>query len=99
MLFSCLAFGFAVSSFAHRRQSQDPFQTIVYLIVLIPTALWGYYKTANARLVLLQFIPLATCAAMAISIMGHSLCLRPRPFTHVADDEEKRRMVIPGDFK
>jgi ABC-type polysaccharide/polyol phosphate export permease len=96
MLLFCLAFGFAVSSFAHRRQDRDPFQTVVYITVLVPVAVWGYHETSDARLVLLELIPLATCVAMIISITVHSLYRHLRSSIRVFGDE-KRRISIQSD--
>ncbi|KAL2144160.1 hypothetical protein VTI28DRAFT_9535 [Corynascus sepedonium] len=95
MLFSCLVFGCCVSSFTHRRQEQDPFQFVVYLIILGCAAIIGYTVRAHLHLILLGYLPWATCVAMAISISAHSAyrCLRPDPATTSQRDEEKERLL------
>ncbi|KAL2180303.1 uncharacterized protein P884DRAFT_236984 [Thermothelomyces heterothallicus CBS 202.75] len=93
MLFSCLVFGCCVSSFTYRRQDQDPFQFVIYLILLGCVAMIGYAVGARLHLILLGYLPWATCAAMAISISGHSVYkyLKTNP-TGPGQDEEKARL-------
>jgi len=90
MLVSCLVFGCCVSSFTHRRQSQDPFQFVVYLVLLGGAALAGYGLRADPHVVLLGYLPFATCAAMAVSVSGHGAYRRIRPNVAARRrDEEK----------
>ncbi|KAH6853677.1 hypothetical protein B0I37DRAFT_12775 [Chaetomium sp. MPI-CAGE-AT-0009] len=95
MLLSCLVFGCCVSSFAHRRQSQDPFQFVVYLVLLSCAATIGYIVQAHVYLILLGYLPWATCAAMVISISGRGVYrfLKPHVTTTSQGDEEKTRFV------
>lgn len=95
MLFSCLVFGCCVSSFTHRRQSQDPFQFAVYLVLLSCGAAIGYAARAHVYLILLGYLPWATCAAMIISISGRGVYrwLKPRTATTTRGDEEKARFL------
>ncbi|KAK3906673.1 hypothetical protein C8A05DRAFT_40521 [Staphylotrichum tortipilum] len=90
MLLSCLLFGCCVSSFTHRRQSQDPFQFVVYLVLLGGAALVGYGLRADPHLVLLGYLPFATCAAMAITVMGHGAYswLKPDVAARLRDEEK-----------
>lgn len=92
MLFSCLVFGCCVSSFTHRRQNQDPFQFVVYVLLLGGAALVGYGVRANVHLILLGYLPWATCAAMTVSISGHSVyrCLKPDVVAGQGDEEKAR---------
>jgi hypothetical protein len=54
----------------------------------------GFLGRANVHLVLLGYLPWATCAAMAISILGHSAYRRLRPDVAMTQrDEEKPRLV------
>ena len=95
MLFSCLLFGCCVSSFTHRRQSQDPYQFVVYLVLLSFAATIGYAARAHVYLILLGYLPWATCAAMVTSISGRGVyrCLRPQIATTGQGDEEKARFL------
>ena len=94
MLFSCVVFGCCVSSFTHRRQSQDPFQFVIYFLLLGGAAVVGYGLRAHAHLILLGYLPWATCAAMAISISGHCVYRRLVPDVGaVQGDEEKARLL------
>jgi hypothetical protein len=90
MLFSSLLFGCCVSSFIYRRQSQDPFQFVVYFALLGGAALLGHGVRASAHLILLGYLPSATCAAMVISMWGHRLYkwLRPDVVTTRGDEEK-----------
>ncbi|KAK4105814.1 hypothetical protein N658DRAFT_441392 [Parathielavia hyrcaniae] len=92
MLFSCLLFGCCVSSFVLRRQSRDPFQFLVFVVLLGGTALAGYAVREDVHLILLGYLPWATCTAMAISIVGHSLYrrLRSKGATEQRDEEKTR---------
>ncbi|KAK4136477.1 hypothetical protein BT67DRAFT_439468 [Trichocladium antarcticum] len=94
MLLSCLVFGCCVSSFTHRRQSQDPLQFVVFVLLLGSAAMAGYGVRENVHLVLLGYLPWATCAAMAVSISAHSVHRWLR-LEAGADhgDEEKVRLV------
>jgi hypothetical protein len=76
MLFSCVLFGCCVSSFAQRRQNQDPFQFVFYILFLGGAVLLGYGLQTPRYLILLGYLPLATCAAMTASISVHKLCRR-----------------------
>ncbi|KAK3300295.1 uncharacterized protein B0H64DRAFT_11769 [Chaetomium fimeti] len=92
MLLSCLVFGCCVSSFAHRRQSQDPFQFVVYLVLLSCAAAIGYAARAHVYLILLGYLPWATCVAMVISISGPGVYrfLKPHPTTSQGGGEKAR---------
>ncbi|KAH6634319.1 hypothetical protein B0J18DRAFT_15416 [Chaetomium sp. MPI-SDFR-AT-0129] len=96
MLISCLVFGCCVSSFTHRRLSQDPFLPVVYLALLGFAALVGYRVQAHLHLIILGYIPWATCAAMALSFSGHCAYRwsRPDPSTRSPGDEEKASLLI-----
>ncbi|KAK3310156.1 uncharacterized protein B0T15DRAFT_26785 [Chaetomium strumarium] len=94
MLFSCLVFGCCVSSFTHRRHSEDPFQFVVYIIFLGVVAVTGYGIRTNVHLILLGYLPWATCAAMVTSISGHSIYRWLRPDVGPGHaDEEKARLL------
>ncbi|KAK4185534.1 hypothetical protein QBC35DRAFT_389333 [Podospora australis] len=93
MLGSCLVFGCCVSSFAQRRQSQDPLQFVVFLVVLGAAALVGYGLQASTNLILLGYLPSATCAAMTISISGHGLYRLSNPQAENGADEEKAQLL------
>ncbi|KAL2165244.1 hypothetical protein VTH06DRAFT_540 [Thermothelomyces fergusii] len=91
MLSSCLVFGCCVSSFTYRRQDQDPLQLLVYLVILGCAALIGYAAGAHPYLILLGYLPWATCTAMAISISSHGAYryLKSKDSTGWGKDEEK----------
>jgi len=71
LLVSCLVLGCSVSSFLHRRQAEDQYQLLVFILCIACAVFlaWG----APADIILLRYIPWATCAAMLISYFGHSL--------------------------
>ena len=73
MLLSCLVFGCCVSSFVHRRQDKDPFQFVVYVVMLGSVVIIGRETQASANMILLGYLPWTMCLAMAISIAGHSI--------------------------
>ncbi|KAK4673172.1 hypothetical protein QC763_109480 [Podospora pseudopauciseta] len=93
MLFSCLVFGCVVSSFTQRRQSQDPLQLFVYTTLLGAAALVGYARRESAHLILLGYLPSATCAAMTLSISGHSLYRLLKTGSGATKDEEKAQLL------
>ncbi|KAL2154896.1 hypothetical protein VTH82DRAFT_3572 [Thermothelomyces myriococcoides] len=96
MLFSCLVFGCCVSSFTCRRQDQDAFQFIIYLVILGCVASIGYAVGAHPYLILLGYLPWATCAAMVLSISGHSAyrCLKTKDLTRQSQCEEKAPLLV-----
>ncbi|KAK4451616.1 hypothetical protein QBC34DRAFT_400247 [Podospora aff. communis PSN243] len=81
MLVSCLVFGCCVSSFVHRRQTQDAFQFAVYAVFITAAVISGYGLEASANLILLGYAPWAMCVAMATSLSGHALYRRQRTQT------------------
>lgn len=93
MLFSCLVFGCVVSSFTQRRQSQDPLQLFVYTTLLGAAALVGYARRESAHLILLGYLPWATCTAMTLSISGHSLYRLLKTGSGAIKDEEKAQLL------
>ena len=100
MLFCCFVFGCCVSSFTQRRQRQNPFQFVVYLVLLSGAALVGYWLRADPNLVLLGYLPFATCAAMAISVSGHGAYRRLRPEAAAPPGDEEKAQPgawMPGD--
>ena len=76
VLASALGFGCCVSSFVYRRQGQDPFQVLVFALVVGTVATVAYGTGASPDVLLLGFMPLATCAAMVISVLGHAMLRR-----------------------
>ncbi|KAK4199092.1 hypothetical protein QBC40DRAFT_177053 [Triangularia verruculosa] len=93
MLFSCLVFGCSVSSFTQRRQSKDPLQPFVYAILLGGAALTGYARQESTHLILLGYLPWATCAAMTLSISGHTLYRLLKTGSGATKDEEKAQLL------
>src|SRR6266566_5179665 len=71
LLVACLVLGCSVSSFLHRRQAEDQYQLLVFILCIACAVFlaWG----GPADVILLRYIPWAMCAAMAISYYGHSL--------------------------
>lgn len=78
MLVSCLVFGCCVSSFVHRRQTQDAFQFVIYAVFITAAVVVGYGLEASANLILLGYAPLAMCVGMATSLYGDALFKRQR---------------------
>ncbi|KAK4129525.1 hypothetical protein N657DRAFT_640175 [Parathielavia appendiculata] len=94
MLFSCLLFGCCVSSFALGRHSRDPFQSLVFLVLIGGAALAGYAVQEDVHLILLGYLPWATCAAMAISISCHSLYRRLRSNGATKQGDEQKAKLL-----
>lgn len=93
MLWSCLVYGCSVSSFIHRRQEQDPFQLLVYLIFITGAGVAGYAAGVSANLVLLGIAPWAVCIAMAASLLGHSFYRWWQCVASSSGDEEKLQPI------
>ncbi|KAK3328890.1 hypothetical protein B0H66DRAFT_5352 [Apodospora peruviana] len=94
MLFSCLVFGCCVSSFVHRRQDKDPFQFLVYIVLLATVVIIGHGTRASANMILLGYLPWTMCAAMAISISGHGLYRLQRPGVRSGFGDEKMQLLL-----
>lgn len=73
MLGSCLVLGCCLSSFAHRRQDRDRFQTGVFVALALWAAALGRGVGASANMITLSLVPWALCAAMLLSFAGHGL--------------------------
>jgi len=93
MLVSCLTFGCCVSSFVYRRQQKDPCQAVVFILAFACVGVVGYGFGASANMIMLGYLPAATCASMTLSVVAHSLvrCLRARYGR--GDDEEKPEVL------
>jgi hypothetical protein len=73
VLISALGFGCCVSSFAYRRQKDDPFQVVVFALLVGTVATVAYGVGASSNLILLGYMPFATCAAMILSLCVHTV--------------------------
>jgi hypothetical protein len=73
VLSSCLLFGCCVASFFYRRRTMDPWQGLVFVVFIAWAAAVGYGVGASANLIVLGFLPWATCAAMLVSMLVQSL--------------------------
>lgn len=79
VLVSALGFGCCVSSFVYRRQGEDPFQVLVFALVVGTVATVAYGAGASSDLLLLGYMPFATCASMVLSlVIGHAMRRRAR---------------------
>ncbi|KAH8675599.1 hypothetical protein BX600DRAFT_177903 [Xylariales sp. PMI_506] len=82
MMGSCLVVGCCVSSFTHRRQDKDTFQTEVFTCVIFWAAMVGKGVGASFDLITLGLVPLALSLAMLLSFAGHEfgrwLAKRPK---------------------
>lgn len=76
MLGACLLLGCSVSSFAYRRQEEDRFQTLIFMVSLVAATLFGMALEVNANLIMLGLIPWALCLAMIFSVATHWLVKR-----------------------
>jgi hypothetical protein len=94
MLGSCLVFGCCVSSFVHRRQSQDTCQFVVYAVFLTAVVVSGFGIEASANLILLGYAPWAMCAAMATSLYGHALYRRQRKQNEKRSGDDEKALLF-----
>ena len=76
MFGSCILLGCCISSFAHRRQDKDRYQTVVLVLLAMWGATLGKAIGASANMITLGFIPWALCAAMPMSFLGHAAVRR-----------------------
>lgn len=73
MLTSCLVLGCSISSFLYRHQHSDAYQPVVFFVIIVWAIVLGYGVGASANMVMLGFVPWATCAAMLLSGCGHAM--------------------------
>ncbi|KAH8905147.1 hypothetical protein BR93DRAFT_767535 [Coniochaeta sp. PMI_546] len=73
VLISALGFGCCVSSFGYRRQRENPFQVVVFALFVGTVATVAYGLGESPDMILLGYLPFATCAAMVSSIGGHAM--------------------------
>lgn len=66
MLSSCLVLGCAVSSFAFRRQENDRYQTVTFLIAIGAASAFGLVKNVEPNVIMLGLTPWALCIAMIL---------------------------------
>jgi hypothetical protein len=78
VLVAALGFGCCVSSFVYRRQGEDPFQVLVFALIVGTAATVAYGAGASSDMMLLGYMPFAACAAMSISVFGHAMFRRAR---------------------
>ncbi|KAB5551389.1 hypothetical protein GE09DRAFT_171121 [Coniochaeta sp. 2T2.1] len=97
VLISALGFGCCVSSFVYRRQKEDQFQVVVFALLVGTVATVEYGVGGSSNMILLGYMPFATCAAMVISACCHAI-LRDRRFQKGSEAEslEKVRLLWSG---
>lgn len=71
MLFACLILGCSISSFAYRRQQKDRYQSLIFVLAITTSTIFGLSLGINANLIMLGLIPWALCFAMACSVAVH----------------------------
>jgi len=71
MLGACLVFGCSISSYSHRHQYLDKFQTHIFVLAISLGSLRGIILDGNADLIMLSYIPWALCLAMVFSAISH----------------------------
>ncbi|PVH89404.1 hypothetical protein DL98DRAFT_101414 [Cadophora sp. DSE1049] len=71
MLFACLILGCSISSFAYRRQREDVYQSLIFILAITISTIFGFTLGINANLIMLGLIPWALCFAMMCSVTIH----------------------------
>ncbi|KAL2065177.1 hypothetical protein VTL71DRAFT_4318 [Oculimacula yallundae] len=71
MLLACLVLGFSISSFAYRRQRDDRYQSLIFVLAITSSTIFGFALDINANLVMLGLIPWTLCFAMMFSVALH----------------------------
>ncbi|KAH7364668.1 hypothetical protein BKA65DRAFT_491839 [Rhexocercosporidium sp. MPI-PUGE-AT-0058] len=71
MLFGCLILGCSISSFAYRRQRYDRYQSLIFVLAITISTIFGLSLGINANLIMLGLIPWALCSAMVCSVAVH----------------------------
>jgi len=93
VLATCVVFGYCVSSFSYKRQKQDRYQYAVYAFALGSAVVVGCIFRQNSQLIVMGYLPCATCLAMFVSIAGHNTYRWVRSNSSATltceDDEEK----------
>lgn len=80
MLGACLTLGCSISSFAYRRQQEDRYQSLIFVLAIIFATIFGFALGINANIIMLGLIPWALCVAMILSITVHWLVRCRRDF-------------------
>lgn len=95
VLISALGFGCCVSSFGYRRRREDPFQVVVFALLVGTVATVAYGLGESPSMLLLGYMPFATCAAMIFSICGHAIFRRTRSEqgTEIESQEKKLQLL------
>jgi hypothetical protein len=57
----------------YRRQREDQFQVVVFALLVGTVATVAYGIGESQNIILLGFMPFATCVAMIFSICGHAM--------------------------
>ncbi|KAH7400052.1 hypothetical protein BKA64DRAFT_473670 [Cadophora sp. MPI-SDFR-AT-0126] len=71
LLFACLLLGCSISSFAYRRQREDVYQSLFFIVSITVSTIFGLALGMNANLIMLGLIPWALCFAMMCSVAIH----------------------------
>ena len=71
MLFACLLIGCSISSFAYRRQREDVYQSLIFVLAITVSTIFGLSLGINVNLIMLGLIPWALCFAMMCSVAIH----------------------------
>ncbi|CZT13741.1 uncharacterized protein RAG0_17239 [Rhynchosporium agropyri] len=71
LLVACLILGFSISSFAYRRQRDDRYQSLIFVLAITTTPIFGIALGINASLIMLGLVPWTLCLAMMFSVALH----------------------------
>jgi len=71
MLGACVVLGCSISSYTHRQQEHDKFQTYIFALLLCCACGLGAGFGSSANLLMLGYIPWALCTGIAVSALVH----------------------------
>ncbi|KAK0102519.1 hypothetical protein ONS95_006133 [Cadophora gregata] len=97
MLFACLILGCSISSFAYRRQREDNYQDLIFVLAVTFSTIFGLVLGINANLIMLGLIPWALCIAMMCSVAIHWAARRRtrKIYTRIQCCEFGEKMELP----
>jgi hypothetical protein len=95
MIFSGLSLGWSVSVFVVGERRDDPYRTLVFVVILVLAAMLATMVGIDANIFLLVYIPWCSCFAMLASTSSRNItgCSQTRRITPSPRFDEKTQLL------
>jgi len=92
MLGACVILGCSISSYTHRQQEYDKFQTHTFALLVCCACGLGASLGSSANMLMLGYIPWALCTGIVVSALVHWILRQYRPRTSYLEPNLNEKM-------